>query len=287
MKNHLLLLLGGFICFTAFAVPQQQTFVGSTPAHGIVRNFLKISLTDSIDFIRWRLELKGKRFDLQCRYGLSKPGTQGFRDEKMVEFEGGFSKTGNQLDLRDNNKVLSVLQINDDLLHLLDQHNQMLVGNGGYSYALNSIDPGNTAGFNLQPVKTTLKYPLAYQGRTPCQELSKILGLNKTAACDKMKWYIIFYTDSLTGQPSHYLKGGSSFKKEAIEKGKWRIINKHDGRIIFEVTPDSKAYTLHLLKGDDNILFFTDPNGRVLIGNENFSYTLNRRMEPISAAHRY
>lgn len=98
---------------------------------------------------------------------------------------------------------------------------------------------------------------------------------------------MVFYTDSLTGQPSHYLKGGISFKKEATEKGTWRTINKPGGRTIFEVTPDSKSYTVHLLKGDENILFFTDANGRVLTGNENFSYTLNRIMEPVFSEHRY
>jgi hypothetical protein len=36
--------------------------------------------------------------------------------------------------------------------------------------------------------------------------------------------------------------------------------------------------SLNLLKGDDNILF-VDADGRLLVGNEDFSYTLNRREE--------
>jgi hypothetical protein len=93
-----------------------------------------------------------------------------------------------------------------------------------------------------------------------------------------MKWYIIFYTDSLTGKPSYYLKGGIGYRKETMEKGKWQIINK-DGRIIYQVIPDDQPYSLYLLKGDDNILFFMYPDGHLLVGNEDFSYTLNRRKE--------
>ncbi len=52
------------------------------------------------------------------------------------------------------------------------------------------------------------------------------------------------------------------------------------------MTPDKQAYSLYLLKGDDNILFFVDPNGRLLVGNEDFSYTLNRRKEEYAPVFR-
>lgn len=37
----------------------------------------------------------------------------------------------------------------------------------------------------------------------------------------------------------------------------------------------SKSY-LYLLKGDDNVLFILDENKELRVGNEDFSYTLNR-----------
>ncbi|MBD0277290.1 MAG: hypothetical protein ICV81_04905 [Flavisolibacter sp.] len=155
----------------------------------------------------------------------------------------------------------------------------MLVGNGGYSYALNSTAPLKTDQFNIQPIQGMLIFPVVFEERTPCQERSSLLGLHKSEACDKMKWHIIFYTDSVSGKPSYYLKDGIGYRKGTMERGKWQIISGKDGRIIYQVNPDNQAYSLYLLKGDDNILFFIHPDGHLLVGNEDFSYTLNRRKE--------
>jgi len=277
MKIYLSLLMPVLICL--FTRPDKRTYVGSTPAHGEVRNFLGISLTDSVDFIRWTLDIYPDSFELQCRYGVSKPSTPGFVNEKRASFNGRLTKTKDGYSLQHKGKQLSLLQVNNDLLHLRDRNNNMLIGNGGYSYALNSTTPAKTDQFNLHSVQSTLKYPLDFEGRTPCQELSRLLGLNKGEACNKMKWHIIFYTDAVTGEPSYFLKGGIGYRKETMEKGKWQIIKGKNGRIIYRVKPDNEAYSLYLLKGDDNILFFTDPEGRLLVGNEDFSYTLNRRKE--------
>ena len=277
MKNNFLLLPLVLICW--LVVPAQQIYVGSTPAHVFVRDFLQISLTDSIDFIRWKFVVGSGRFELQCQYGLSKAGTSGFVNEKRVGFKGELSKTENHYYLKHNGKLLPILEVNANLLHLLDQHYKMLIGNGGYSYVLNSIAPAKTDHFNIQSEKSNAKSPLVFEGRTPCQELSTLLALNKSDACNKMKWYILFYTDSLSGKPSYYLKGGIGYRKETMERGNWEIITGINGRIIYKLNPDDRAYSLYLLKGDDNILFFIDSNGQLLVGNEDFSYTLNRRNE--------
>lgn len=274
MKIKLFLLIPALVC--CFAASAQRTYVGSTPAHGLVRAFLQISLTDSIDFIRWKLAINSRRYELQCQYGLARAGTPGFVNEKRVVFEGELSKTESHYYLQHKGKRLSMLEVNADLLHLLDQNNHLLIGNGGYSYALNNTAPVKTTQFNMHAEQSMTTAPLVFEGRTPCQELSTLLGLNKSEACNKMKWYIVFYTDSVTGKPSYYLKGGIGYRKETMERGKWQIINK-DGKIIYQVNPDDRTYTLHLLKGDDNILFFIYPDGRLLVGNEHFSYTLNRR----------
>src|SRR5215203_682287 len=283
MKFYLSLVTA-LICF--FTAPKEQTYVGSTPAHSVVRDFLQISLTDSIDFIRWKLEIGSNKFELHCKYGLSKAGTPGFVNEKTVDFEGELTKTRNNYSLQHKGRKLALLEVNTALLHLLDNDNNLLVGNGGYSYDLNSTAPIKTNQFNIQPVQTKIQYPLVFEGRTPCQELSVLLGLNKSEACNKMKWYIIFYTHSITGKPSHYLKGGIGYRKETMERGNWQIVTGKDGRILYQLSPDKGAYSLSLLKGDDNILFFIDGNGNLLVGNEDFSYTLNRRKAEYSPINR-
>ena len=256
-----------------------QTYVGSTPAAHEVRQFLNISLKDSIDFIRWKLKITIGRFDLECRYGLSKPGTPGFEDEKQVAFRGTLSKEENRYSLVTQGRKVTLIQINHDLLHSADQRNVMLAGNGGYSYALNNTVPVKSDDFSVPAGMPTGKAQQVFEGRTPCQELSAQLRLNKSEACNKMKWYVILYNDSISGRPSYYLKGGVAYREETMERGKWDIIRGKNNRIIFRLTPNNNAYTIHLLKGDDNILFFTTPDGRLLVGNEDFSYTLNRRKE--------
>jgi len=270
-------LLISTICFVATA--RAQTYVGSTPAHNVIRNFLQISLTDSIDFIRWKLETDAGVFKLQCQYGLSKPSTPGFSNEQRVSMEGRLTKSKNYCYLENKGRKISMLRVNVNVLHFLDSDNHMLAGNGGYSYALNNTGPvvGDVA--NTLPIQDKIKSPQVFEGRTPCQQLSAQLGLNKGAACDKMKWYFLFYTDSVTGKPSYYLMGGMGYRKETMARGRWEIVPQQQGRIIYRIYSDKWSHPLNLLKGDDNILFFLDNAGRLLVGNENFSYTLNRRQE--------
>lgn len=257
------------------AAANENTYVGSTPAHADVRKFLGISLTDSIDFIKWHLVIRDDRYELNCRYGLSRAGTNGFSNEKVVAFTGRLDKTGYYYHLQQAGKTFFILEVNSSLLYLLDNEKNMLVGNGGYSYALNSDTPVNSDQFN-QPFKPKpAEHFMAFQGRTPCQELSVLPGGESNPACEKLKWAIILYTDSITGNPLYYLEGGRGFREETMERGRWEIIQKN-GRVIYKLDINRRTNPLYLLKADDNILFFTDAEGRLLVGNENLSYTLNR-----------
>jgi len=50
---------------------------------------------------------------------------------------------------------------------------------------------------------------------------------------------------------------------------------------IYRLEPDSTASNqpILLLKADDNILFFIDGDGRMMVGNNYASYTLNRKQK--------
>ena len=61
-----------------------------------------------------------------------------------------------------------------------------------------------------------------------------------------------------------------------MAKGKWEIFRGKDGRVIYKLDPDKGNFATYLVKVDDNTLFFTDADGNLLVGNKNFSYTLNR-----------
>lgn len=117
---------------------------------------------------------------------------------------------------------------------------------------------------------------MVFEGRTPCRPLSQLIGRKDSEACNKLKWYVILYTDPATGKPSHYLKGGRGYKKETMNKGNWDIITGNDGRIIYRLDPEKEKLATHLLTADNTILLFTLPDGTPLVGNEDFSYTLSR-----------
>lgn len=284
MKVYCTLAVALFACLVAGA--NVRTYVGSTPAHAVVREFLQISLTDSIDFIRWKLQIGPEVYRLQCRYGLAQPGTPGFSNERTVAFEGPLARAQHHYSLKHRGRDITILEVNANVLHFLDRNNGLLVGNGGYSYALNSTDPVATGAVHLRPVQAPVKGPLVFEGRTPCRDLPALLGLSKSEACNKMKWYFLFYTDSATGAPSHFLMGGMGYRKETMARGRWQIVTEEDGRIFYRVYFDQWVRPLNLLKGDDNILFFTGADGRLLVGNEDFSYTLNRRSTAYAPVNR-
>ena len=72
------------ILLASCASSKETNYTASTPADPLVRIFLGISQTDSIDFIRWKLTLSEKKYSLECSYGISKPNTNGFYDEKKL-----------------------------------------------------------------------------------------------------------------------------------------------------------------------------------------------------------
>lgn len=276
MKVIALLALAGLLHLTPF---KEDVYVGSTPVEATVRKFFGISLTDSIDFMRWKLSLQDDTYKLSVEYGLCKNGTPGFTNGKTIALTGKLKREGNQVNLINQNRTLSVISINKNLLHLLDEKQNLLIGNGGYSYGLSNNRVVKTDQIDIPFKKFDLNDYQVYEGRTPCQELSAITGMNKGPECNKMKWYMILYTDPKTHQPTYYLKGGRQYRKETMDRGKWKISIGEDGRTVYTLSPDKEPWSFYLVQVDSNILVFTDKQGNLLVGNEDFSYTLNRRKD--------
>jgi hypothetical protein len=261
------------------AINKEAIYVGSTPVESTVRKFFGISLTDSIDFMRWNLTILNDTYKASVEYGLAKNGTPGFTNGKHIVLSGKLKKEDNYYYLVNRNKTLSIESINSNLLHLLDENKNMLIGNGGYSYGLSNTHAVKSNKIDIPIRKYDLNEFQVYEGRTPCQEISDDAGMNKGPECYKMKWYMILYTDPATHQPSYYLKGGRGYRKETMDRGKWKATHGKDGRTIYTLSPEKEPWSFNLVQIDDNILVFTDKEGNLLVGNEEFSYTLNRRME--------
>jgi hypothetical protein len=83
-----------FIVFTTGA-NGKEIYTGSTPANAIVKSFLGIPLSDSVDFIRWKLVTGGDRYSIHCDYGIGKPNTKRFIDPRSIDASGPLTKENN------------------------------------------------------------------------------------------------------------------------------------------------------------------------------------------------
>jgi hypothetical protein len=256
--------------------PGEKSYTASTPAAPIIKSFLGIPSTDSIDFIRWQITFSGNHYKLHCNYGIGKPNTNGFiNGGGKIDLEGELKIEKNIYQLRNGNKILKMVELNGDLLHVVNPDNSLLIGNGGWSYAINNLSPSVTDQLNgvVQAKQTNLKDSMAFEGRTPCG----VPGIIAPGApCYKLKWYVVFYADKGNNQPTTYRLFGTPYRKEGGLKGNWKITTGKDGRIIYELYDDSGKPFINLLKLDENILVFTDTKGNLLVGDEDFSYTLNK-----------
>jgi hypothetical protein len=257
--------------FVFCANSKETNYTASTPAASLVRAFLGISMTDSIDFIRWKLSLNDLKYTLECNYGIGKPNTNGFYNGgKKVSFNGTVKRDNktNTYALQNGNHTLKLVELNSNLLHIANDDNILLVGNGGWSYALNNMAPLATDQFKLTTKQTRVKDSIAFQGRTPCG-VPNIIPAGKE--CYKLKWYLVLYDNN------SYRVLGTGYRVEGGRRGNWRINMNKDGRITYELNDETGKPFIHLLKLDEGVLIFTDEKGNLLVGDHDFSYTLNRK----------
>ena len=131
-----------FLFFVSCASGKQKMYTASTPADTLVRKFLDIPLADSVDFIRWKLVLSDTHYALRCTYGIGKKNTNGFiNGGKTISISGTIKKEKNKFFLYNGDNYLQVLVLNDDLLHIVNADQSLVVGNGGWSYTLNNMTP--------------------------------------------------------------------------------------------------------------------------------------------------
>jgi len=264
-----------FTFFISCPNSKETNYTASTPAAPVVRTFLGISLTDSIDFIRWKLTLTDLRYSLECNYGIGKPNTNGFYDGgKKVALSGTVKKENNNYILQNGNETLKFAEINSNLLHILNNDNSLLIGNGGWSYAINSINPIPNDQNKLSAKQTIIRDSMAFEGRTPCG-VPGIIEQGKE--CYKLKWLVVLYGNTAKNEPATYKLLGTSYRVEGGRRGNWKIITGKDGRIIYQLFDENGNQFIHLLKLDEGVLIFTDTKGNLLVGDLDFSYTLNRR----------
>jgi hypothetical protein len=272
MKLITIFMLAHLISFCARG--NDGVYIASTPADAVIRPFLGIPKTDSVDFVRWKISISGREYQLQCNYGIGKNNTNGFiNGGKKIAFNGSLTKENNYYILQNGPHSLHIAELNEDLLHLMDASNQLLNGNGGWSYTLSSVTPVRSNKISTIAGETILSDSLSFQGRTPC----KVPGIIPAGMlCYKLKWWIVLYSDKTNHQPAGYKVFGTAYRKEGGKRGNWKLSKNKNGRIVYQLNDDDGNGFIYLLKLDENILVITDAVGNLLVGDEDFSYTLNR-----------
>jgi hypothetical protein len=271
----IIIIVFSMLLFISCANSKETNFTASTPAATVIRYFLGIPLEDSIDFIRWKLTLDDDQYKLQCNYGIGKPNTNGFiNGGKKISLSGIFKKEKNIFLLQHDDHVLKLAELNTDLIHLLDIDNSLLVGNGGWSYTLNNISPSITDNINITPQQSLLKDSMTFEGRTPCAVPGIIpAGMN----CYKLKWHFVFYADNEKKEQGQYKVMGTPWREKPYRTGSWKMARDKNAQITYQLNDEKGNGFIYLLKADENILLFANAAGKLLVGNEDFSYTLNRK----------
>jgi len=283
-------------------------YEASTPCNVTLKAMLQIPAEAKCDFVKWNLVLKHDQetmkpssYTLNCTYGLAKQGTRGFMDGAgNLELKGKLTiEKGDHADATaivyklttdDGHLTLYFVKAGENLLHLLDQDKQLMVGGIAWSFTLNRKDPVNSPSdkaskktISAQPIAADSATVGIFEGRTPCSDALRELNGIPTGNCQVIKCQLILYQDVPTHLPTsfllHTIYVGAGDTKFA-NTGKWRIsqgTKLNPQATVYELTADKPNVSLMLFKGDDNVLFFLDKDDNFLVGTSYASYTLNRK----------
>ena len=187
-------------------------------------------------------------------------------------------------------RSLSFLKVGENLLHLLNSDGHLMVGNGGWSYTLNRADRAEkpvdesatqeapTTSYKIAPMATGPAVFGVSEGRSPCHGISRELKLPQYTGCTKVKWRVTLYQNPETSAPTTYKVEGT-LHRQTPREGTWSIIHgtKADpNATVYQLNSTKNEAALLLLKADDNVLLFLNQDREPLVGNADFSYTLNR-----------
>lgn len=276
-----------FISVIYFPLPSDSssTYIASTPGDDPIKSILSIPADSKVDFMRWNLVLNSSgTFSLRLSYGESKPNTLGFKDTSERYYEGRYNISKSSWEIyhlkaEGINGELMLARINENIFHILTTEQQLMVGNGGWSYALNAVKPevltSPIRSFEI-PKKDTARQ-MVFDGRTPCAAFAVDHGIRADPACFKVKWRLTLNRDPETLEPTTYSTRRIVYDL-ADATGNWAFKKIDSRAVIIQLNPDQPERSISLLMLDENMLYFLDRNGQPYTGNADFSFALNRKL---------
>ena len=138
-----------------------------------------------------------------------------------------------------------------------------------------------------------------FAGTTPCSNIIRPLhNIPKEPDCQlndchciMVEWRLTLYSDPVSGKPSTYrltstnritVKETNMYSEPGTKSersGNWSITKgtkSNPDAVVYQLNADNAAITVRFLRLSDNLLHILDADDRLMIGNEFFSYTLNR-----------
>jgi len=279
----------------AVSASAEGVFVGTTPAGASVRQTLGVPANAEVEMMRWKLELQpGSRYRLDIDYGMTNPGHPGFKPASVRQLaqEGKFTVGDGGKSLRlaggGPTAVIHFSRISGDVLYLMDSAGTLVnASREGWSYTLVRADRSEKSpdmnlimnqpdmSYSIDPVSKGKDVYAVFEGRTPCQGIARELGLGKSInpGCHKAKWRLTLYQDPATSAPAGYKIEGTLFRRNA-RKGSWNFVTGDPA--VLELSGDAPLY---LRKASEDVLFLLARSRDWMIGNADFAYTLNRRVD--------
>jgi len=272
-----------------------STFLGTSLCADIAKPLLNIPASAPCDRIKWNLALnsdarsqKPTTYKLNAEYGfhvdnrtfVTSASTQLIGRWRIVN---GSRKDPTEVVFQldpDKPETISFVKLDDNLLHLLNSDQSLMVGSAAQSYTLSRTEKSErTAPLISRPAASRSAATVeVFSGRTPCNEFRRVLPETVGPDCQKVKWELSLYRDARTLIPTTYKLRGT-FYRERLREGKWAVVAgpKNNPRaVILQLDPDKPGGSISLLRADDNVLFFLNNEGSLMVGNRDFSYTLNR-----------
>ena len=133
---------------------------------------------------------------------------------------------------------------------------------------------------------------MVFVGTTPCGQMIRPMHkVSQDADCALVKWTLTLYQDAATMKPTTYklssvnrfiVRGTNMYSEPGTKSetvGKWTIVRgtkTNPNSIVYRLEPDKPETSISFLKLSDKLIHLVDNDGRLMIGNESWSYTLNR-----------
>lgn len=109
-----------------------------------------------------------------------------------------------------------------------------------------------------------------FAGHYPCDQ-------DQPAACQRLKVWLVFYTDDKTGEPTSYQFGYMQVgegNKRNIWEGKWSMEKDDPERVVYSLDEQAPVLFRRHWLVDDRLLLTLDEQGKVRPGDRDEAYVL-------------